>query len=325
VGNKEKSHSVNLREVLSRILPPDCTVSFERATKSDPSAVMLSSFLLKNELTDAEAVGYLQSLKRAQSKEYNNVASTEYLLHPFKNIYWDFSPQGIANINYSEGYSGQDDFLVKYHNHVGKEYLLMTLLLLHQEYTLIDYCQCLSQLDADDTIDKRMETMYGFKMKYVTSTISHLENYRKFFNLFRNTLNIDDLLAEVEMKLQSMYAHISQARMEEQLAIEKENAQRQEEMNALRKKYMDEENERKERISATVSALSVVLALFGVVSVISDGIQAVNTLGVGKSLLATAIILLAVAIVIVATFILFPIVAKKLKAHIDNFDFTKEE
>ncbi len=316
---ENEEHSLNLHSMLERILPSCCSLSFERNSKSDPSAIMLSSFLFEGELTDDEAASCLQVLKRAQTKEHNNVTSKASMIHPFQNMYWDFSPQGVANINYIGDYSGKDSFFNRFSSNVEKEYLYMTILLLHQEYTLLDYCQCLSQVDADSNLEERLEMMYEFKMKYITSAISHLENYRDFFHRLRAALDIDEMLEEVEMKLQAMHSHISQIQMAEQLAIDKENARRQQEMDDLQKKYMDEEEERKERINTVITLLSVVLSMFSIAALVSDSVQAISILGGGRFILYVFLVVLALAAIIIAVYFAFPILKGIfVKSHKDK-------
>lgn len=321
----KEEHSINLRDVIKQILPSDCYLSFERKAKSSPSAIMLSSYLFDGEISEEDAAYYLQALKRAQTKEHNNVVTKERMMRPFKNMYWGFSSQGVANINYLGDYAGEDDFYLKFHNSVSKEYLLMTILLLHQEYTLLDYCQCLSQVDTDNTLEKRLEMMYEFKMKYVTSTISHLENYREFFHKLRETLDIDEMLEEVEMKLQAMHSHISQLRLAEQLAIDKENARRQKEMDDLQKKYMKEEEDRKERINAVVTVLSIALSMFGIASLVGDSVQAINILGIGRFLLFVFVVILVLVAAITAAYFAFPLLKEKARKSFEKFHENRTE
>lgn len=189
----------------------DMDFFFQHNYKEYVSSTMLNSFTFDHEIEEHEIFNYLECLKRSQPESYGVVVNEDDYLHPFKNIYWGFSSQGIGNVNYClEGQ--QEDFIKNFNQRVRREYLLMVLILLNQQFTLMDFCIDYTVLFNDKSsfddksVIEHTNRLYMFKVQNTYTVVSHLEHYRKFYKKLYEKLNIDDILKEVESKQDAIYA-----------------------------------------------------------------------------------------------------------------------
>lgn len=247
---------LNLLEIIQQLVHDEdsdlhADLFFERSdVKKRVSAFMLSSFLFERELTEDDAAGYLKPLKRAQSKAHEVRFSREYekpkILRPFKNMFWGFSSQGAANINYVVEGISNEDFIRSLNSTVQREYLFMTVFLLNQTYTLIDYCQIFSTLADKAVSDAELERMHKFRLNHVYNTVSNLEHYREYYRRLREALAVESLLEEVDSKQASLYRQKETQRNEQLKKIE-------------------------DRIVAITAIVTVVLGVQGIISNLNSG------------------------------------------------------
>jgi len=252
---------INLLEIIQKMVNhtsgndhntiPAADFFFERSdVKNRVSAFMLSSYLFDGEIDEDEAAKYLKPLKRAQSKAHEVRFTREYekprILRPFKNMFWGFSSQGAANINYVTGEMSNEAFIRSLYQTIKREYLFMTVFLLNQAYTLIDYCQAFSTVADRAVSEEEMQRMHNFRLRHVYNTTSNLEHYREFYRRLRESLAIDNLMEEVEGKQASLYRQKEDLRNEQLKAIEN-------------------------KIFAVTTIFTVLLGVLGIISNMSEG------------------------------------------------------
>ena len=85
------------------------------------------------------------------------------------------------------------------------------MLLLNQEYTLIDFCINFTEFfDGDNfssmkKIYENSNRLYKFKILNTYTIVSHLDHYRDFYKMFYKVLDIDQLFKEVEDKQNAIF------------------------------------------------------------------------------------------------------------------------
>lgn len=266
---------INLLKIIQYLvndeeLMPGADLFFERSdVRKRVSAFMLSSFLFEKELDEDQAASYLRPLKRAQSKAHEVRFSREYekpkILRPFKNMFWGFSSQGAANINYVVDGISNEKFIRSLNDTVQREYLFMTVFLLNQAYTLMDYCQAFSTIADRAVSEEELTRMHNFRLRHVYNTISNLEHYREYYRRLRDALAIDSLLEEVDSKQASLYR------------------QKEELRNQHLKKIED-------RIVAITAIVTVILGVQGIISNMNSGYFLLEVIGWKQFLLLFAAI-----------------------------------
>ncbi len=255
---------INLLEIFQCLVKgeqfiPGADLFFERSNvKKRVSAFMFSSFLFETELTEEDAASYLKPLKRAQSKAHEVRFSREFeksrILRPFKNMFWGFSSQGAANINYVVEGMSNETFIRSMNTTIQREYLFMTVFLLNQAYTLIDYCQAFSTIADKAVSDAELQRMHKFRLSHVFYTVSNLEHYREYYRRLRESLAIEKLLEEVDSKQASLY-------------MQKE-AQRNEQLKKI-----------EDKIIAITAIVTVVLGVQGIISNLNSGYFLLEVIG----------------------------------------------
>ena len=149
VENREEFEIASLLEEIKKKIGLKIQLFFQHSSRGYVSSVMLNSFLLEGEDVNEQYIQYaLDCLKRSQGRSYGTTDNLKYEIHPFKGMYWAFSTQGIANINYVSPEASNKKFYLSFHDNVRQEYLLMTLILLNQEYTLLEFCQKFALVDS---------------------------------------------------------------------------------------------------------------------------------------------------------------------------------
>lgn len=212
---KSGALTINLREELDYIAKQfggDVELFFQHNSDKYVSATMLNSFCFDEIIDEKTVVRSLECLKKSKSKDFHVLELKEHdYLNPFEGIYWGFSTQGIGNINYCVDNSIKS-FIYTFYDRVKKEYLLMMLLLLNQEYTLMDFCICFSEdfyvksSFNKKTVIENSNRLYRFKILNTYTIVSHLDHYRQFYKMYYNVLNIDELMKEVTDKQDAIYA-----------------------------------------------------------------------------------------------------------------------
>jgi len=286
---EDQSKCINLLEIIQNTLLGErfsvgADLFFDRSdVKRRVSAMMLSSFLFEKEISEKEAVMYLRPLKRSQSKTHEvgfyREVDKERVLRPFKNMFWGFSPQGVANINYVVEKISNEKFIRSLYTTIKREYLFMTVFLLNQSYTLIDYCHAFSTAADKAVSQEEIQRMHNFRLKHVFNTVSILEHYREYYEKLRNALAIDSLLHEVDEKLDSLY--------------KKKEDQRDEYLRKI-------EN----RVVTLTLVFTILLAILGIVSTMNAGYYLYVDVGLKNFLLlfvGTTIALAVIVFIIVMT------------------------
>lgn len=274
---------INLLEVIQKMvsgveLETNADFFFERSDiRKRVSAVMLSSFLFEKEIDEEEAAQYLKPLRRAQSKAHEVRFSREIekakILRPFKNMFWGFSSQGAANINYVTDGISNEAFIRSLYGTIKREYLFMTVFLLNQAYTLIDYCQAISTVADEVVSQEEIQRMHNFRLKHVFTTVSNLEHYREYYRRMRESLAVDSLLQEVDGKQDALYRQKEDRRTEHLRKIEN-------------------------KILVVTTVFTVLLGVLGIVSNMSEGYFLLVEIGWKKFLLLFTAIAVAVSILI---------------------------
>lgn len=248
----EEVNVFSLIEDIARNLGLDCDLFFQHSSKNYVSAVMLNAFTHDKPLPQEQIIEQLACLKRSQGNSYGTCDEAQDYLHPFKNMYWAFSTQGVANITYFDPKVGNTAFLKSFYNNITREYLLMTLIVLNQEYTLLDYCQKFVATPDEIPSVEELNRLYNFKIHSTYTTVSHLEHYRNFYSRFMEEMGISRIMEEVDVKQNSIYLT---------------NKNRQEEE---RRRKEDERTRRSKHLNDLIKVLSAMLSVFGVVELINN-------------------------------------------------------
>lgn len=231
----------------------DYDLFFQHSSKEYVSATMLNSFTyfepqvgIDKENLERDIVHQLECLKRSQGSSFGALENKggKYI-RPFKNMSWAFSTQGIANINYNDPDVGNIKFLQTFYRNVKREYLLMALIILNQEFVLLDYCQKFTSSMEEVPSIEELNRLYNFKIHGTFTTVSHLEHYRAFYSHYSEALGIEEILQEVNTKQNAIY-------LSNQNKIEEEKAKRVKNINRFTK------------------ILSVILSIFGITGLINN-------------------------------------------------------
>ena len=244
---------------------------FQHSSKDYVSATMLSSFTYMKPQNEKTILYKLECLKRSQGDSFGTTEEAEdKYLRPFKNMFWGFSTQGIANINYDDPSVGNLAFLKSFYKNVKREYLLMTLIVLNQELTLLDYCQKFSaSADSIPSIED-LNRLYNFKIRGTYTTVSHLEHYRTFYNSYMEELGIAQIFSEVDTKQNAIYLTNKNKLAEKKAASDK-------------------------NINRFTKILSVVLSIFGITGLVNN---VANLLNRDNAVVLSAVVLSVVAVVV---------------------------
>ncbi len=247
---------VDLFSVINAV-PEDLNVKydlfFQHSNKEYVSATMLNSFTYsapqtgeKKKKLEKDIVHQLECLKRSQGNSYGALEdSGKKHIRPFKNMSWAFSTQGIANINYNDPQVGNIGFLETFYKNVKREYLLMMLLILNQEFMLLDYCQKFTSEIEEIPSAEELNRLYNFKIHGTFTTVSHLEHYRAFYSCFSEELGIQKILEEVNTKQNAIYL-------------------------TAKNRNNEEKAKRDKSINRFTKILSVILSIFGVTGLINN-------------------------------------------------------
>lgn len=149
---------------------------FQHNSDKYVSATMLNSFTFTECIEEKMLFHYLESLRKSQGETFGTLEEVEgEYLHPFKNMYWGFSTQGVANVNNLDPATDNIDFYKSFYTNVRQEYLLMTLILLNQEFTLLDFCAKFTLADEEPKVSD-LNRLYDFKLVNTFTVVSHLEH-----------------------------------------------------------------------------------------------------------------------------------------------------
>jgi len=264
---------------------------FQHTNKGYVSAVMLNSFTYpapqygkEKAKLEKDILHQLECLKRSQGSSYGTIENDGLkYIRPFKNMFWAFSAQGIANINYNDPEVGNIGFLKKFYRNVKREYLLMTLIVLNQEFMLIDYCQKFtSSVDAVSSVDE-LKRLYNFKIHGLFTTVSHLEHYRAFYSSFSEELGIQNILDEVNSKQSAIYLS-NKNRIEE------------------------EKSKRDKKVNRFITVLSVILSVFGVTEMINNVLE---LLEIEKAWVVSLIVIGAIIVAVIAIMVISGLLDKR--------------
>ena len=248
--------TVDLFSIINELpqgLNVDYDLFFQHSNKEYVSAIMLNSFTYfmpqskdQKEKLEEDILHQLECLKRSQGNSYGTLECDERkYIRAFKNMFWAFSTQGIANINYNDPEVGNINFLQKFYKNVKREYLLMTLIILNQEFTLLDYCQKFTCSIEDIHTIGELNRLYNFKIHGTFTTISHLEHYREFYSRYSEELGIQKILEEVNSKQNAIYL-------------------------SNKNKLTEEKAKRDKKINRFTKVLSVILSIFGITGLINN-------------------------------------------------------
>lgn len=291
---KNGKEEVDLFSILLRIkneLFDQCNLFFQHSSDRYVSAIMLNAFTYLEPQKDEVILHNLECLKRSQGNSYGTIEnSNNNFLRPFKNMFWAFSTQGIANITYNDPSVGNFEFLKTFYRNVKREYLLMTLIVLNQEYTLLDYCQrFVSSSDNLPTLND-LNRLYNFKIHGTFTTVSHLEHYRSFYSYYSEELGIQKIFDEVNTKQNAIYL-------------------------TNKNKIADEKARRDKNINKFTKVLSVILSIFGITGLINN---VANLYARENALIISGIVLSVVIVAVAAVMIISEIRDKRFKTKSEH-------
>ena len=246
---------VDIFSMLSNILETidiGADLFFQHSSKEYVSATMFNSFTYfepqddsAKEKLEKEMLHQLGCLKRSQGSSFGTFESdSKNYIRPFQNMAWAFSTQGIANINYNDPTVGNIAFLQSFYKNVKREYLLMALIILNQEFMLLDYCQKFTSPTKTPSTDE-LNRLADFKLHGTFTTVSHLEHYRAFYSHYVEELGIAEILDEVNAKQNAIYL-------------------------SHQNKITEEKTKRDKKINRFTTILSVILSIFGITGLIDN-------------------------------------------------------
>lgn len=257
---------------------------FQHSSKDYVSATMINSFTYfesqkidEKEKLEKDILHQLECLKRSQGNSYGTHESKGKNIRPFKNMFWAFSTQGIANINYNDPTVGNIKFLESFYKNVKREYLLMALIILNQEFILLDYCQKFtSSINKIPSIEE-LNRLYNFKIHGTFTTVSHLEHYRDFYTQYSNELGIQKILEEVDAKQSAIYL-------------------------SHKNKITEEKTKRDKNVNKFTKVLSVILSIFGITGLINNIANLiVRENAVELSIIVVTFVIVAVVLVMIVS------------------------
>lgn len=268
-----------------------CDLFFQHSAKNYVSATMLNSFAFEEPQSEETIRHALECLKRSQGNSFGTKeSSSKEYLNPFKNMFWAFSTQGIANVNYLDPEVGNAEFMKRFYKNVKREYLLMTLLVLNQEYTLLDYCQkFVNSKDKLPTIQD-LNRLYNFKIQGTFTTVSHLEHYRTFYDSYLHEMGIEQILNEVNTKQNAIYL-------------------------TNKNRFAEEKARKDKNVNRFTKVLSLILSVFGITGLINN---VRNLLAAPNALEVSAVVLSAVAVAVAAMMFFSESRERKLKREIEG-------
>lgn len=300
--NNEK---IDIYAILCSILKkidPDADLFFQHSSKEYMSATMFNSFTyfepqegatkqnLENNMSHQ-----LECLKRSQGGSFGALEDDiKDYIRPFENMAWAFSTQGVANINYNDPTVGNIGFLQSFYKNVKREYLLMALIVLNQEFVLLDYCQKFTSSVDRKPSPEELNRLYDFKLHGTFTTVSHLEHYRTFYSHYSKELGIHEILEEVNTKQNAIYL-------------------------SHKNKITEEKTKRDKNINRFTKILSVILSIFGITGLINNVANLLtrdNALVISS--IVVAVVIVAIALVMVASVILEKYYKWKAECEIDE-------
>ncbi len=291
--NKKSIDLFTIIEQVADKLDVKYDLFFQHSNKEYVSATMLNSFTYFNPIKDDEKekleediIHQLECLKRSQGNSYGTLETDEKkYIRPFKNMSWAFSTQGIANINYNDPDVGNIKFLTTFYKNVKREYLLMTLIVLNQEFMLLDYCQKFtSSIDEIPSVEE-LNRLYNFKIHGTFTTVSHLEHYRAFYSHYSDELGIDKILEEVNTKQNAIYL-------------------------SNKNRIAEEKAKRDKNINRFTKVLSVILSIFGITGLINN---VANLMTREKVCIISIIVVSVVIVAIIVVMVISEILDKRFK------------
>ena len=277
---------LNLMELITNIMSKlyiDSDLFFQYSNKKYVSATLINSFCYTSPQEEAKIIEDIECLKRSQPRSYGTYYSKkDTFIRPFKNMYWAFSTQGVANINYFDPEIGNTSFVKTFYKNVKREYLLMSLIILNQEYMLLDYCQKFVQSIDEIPSNEELNRLYKFQIHNTYSIVSYLEHYRSFYEAYYNELGIDQVLKEVNAKQQAIYQ-------------------------ANKNKASEKKAKKEASVNKFTKILSVTLSIFGISGLINN---IANLISRENALELTLIVVPSVALVVAVTILLSNVFSK---------------
>lgn len=302
--NNEK---IDIYKMLCNILEKidhDADLFFQHSSKEYMSATMFNSFTYfepqegaAKQKLEEEILHQLECLKRSQGSSFGAFEDdNKNYIRPFQNMSWAFSTQGIANINYNDPTVGNINFLQSFYKNVKREYLLMALIILNQEFVLLDYCQKFTSSVDKKSISEELNRLYDFKLHGTFTTVSHLEHYRTFYSHYSEELGIQEILEEVNTKQNAIY-------------LSHEN------------KITEEKTRRDKNINRFTKVLSVILSIFGITGLINNVANLLNRdNALVISSIVVAVVIVAIALVMIVSAMLEKYYRLKTEREMDEMD-----
>ena len=233
----------------------------------------------------------MECLKRSQGSSFGAFEDeNKKYIRPFKNMAWAFSTQGIANINYNDPAVGNIKFLQTFYKNVKREYLLMALIILNQEFVLLDYCQKFTSSVDDIPSIEELNRLYNFKIYGTLTTVSHLEHYRTFYSHYSDELGIQAILDEVNTKQNAIYL-------------------------SNKNKIAEEKAKRDKRINRFTKVLSIILSIFGITGLINN---VANLMARDNAWIVSIIVIASVIVAIGIVMLISAILDRCFKRKIDS-------
>lgn len=303
LDNKEFDIYSMLCQILDKV-DPDADLFFQHSSKEYMSATMFNSFTYfqpeegaAQQKSEKEMLHQLECLKRSQGSSFGAFEDdNKNYIRPFKNMVWGFSTQGIGNINYNDPTVDNMNFLQSFYKNVKREYLLMALIILNQEFVLLDYCQKFTSSVDKKPSPEELNRLYDFKLHGTFTTVSHLEHYRTFYSHYSEELGIQEILEEVNTKQNAIYL-------------------------SHKNKITEEKTRRDKNINRFTKVLSVILSIFGITGLINNvaSLLARDNAWVISSIVV-AVVIVAIALVMVASTLLEKYYKWKSDSELDELD-----
>jgi len=220
---RESEIKFSVKELLQRIVAYVGEVQYfdNKGKEFSESKPIIYSYLLLDEKPDD--LETLLFLSRKNYKDSYKLPQKEYAIHDnpnilqtFENSYWATSLNGAVNVSFLVGSKITDEFFISnFSPRILAAYYHIFLSVLHQKYAMRHYVEKMGQLDKivkEYSIMKRQLIIArgyraqaaSLKFRAFFSIPSNIEHINKYFNLVRNSYEIDTLYGDFNEDIENL-------------------------------------------------------------------------------------------------------------------------
>lgn len=250
----------------------------------------------------------------------------------------------MTNLTYLVDEENTNSFIEgSYYGNLGKNYLYLYILSLHQRYALIhmtmqvselpnrltDYISHRNDKDSYKELTSLMGKMTFFTLRCSYKQVSNITHQAKLYDIIRSSLKIEDLMNELHFEFESLSSIISLKNSEEQskqLELEKASRALEEE----RAKVEGKRTKIKEDPSQSFSTFIAVISIFFVtISTLGDGWAVLEKLSkkyvfINKNIhLFDAGIQIIIFALFIISIVVYYILSKRKKQKLKELEQTK--